>query len=194
MDPVSGALAGASLISGITGGKSAKKKADRAAGKQSELIKMQVELFKRLKGIVEGYDAEGGFDPKMQLEQLQRDTEHYSQRDMSNAAGSARILGYRPGDSAPLKRIRSIDSKYKLGYAQAANQIRESAFGDRLSAYRAIDPTMLNNGIQTYGQQANAPQPNMGNMFGSIMPFLGGGGSSPNVNLGNMNWGAMRFK
>ena len=152
-----------------------RKAAGKAGKGQEALIGRQTELFDKLSQIVSGYDQSGGFDPQKQLDQLKADTEHYAALDMGNAAGAARSLGYRPGDSEPLARIRSIDSGYKLRYGQLANQIRESAFGDKLSAYRGIDPTSLNPGIQVYGQQQAAAQGRMqnpANLFASIGPYL----------------------
>lgn len=149
--------------------------AKKASKGQNALIGRQTELFDELAGIVRGYDQGGGFDPQKDLDQLKMDTEHYSQLDMGNAAGAARSLGYRPGDSEPLTRIRSIDSGYKLKYAQAANEIRRSAFDRKIGAYRAIDPTALNPGIQSYGNQAmqaRGQMTNPANLFASIGPYL----------------------
>jgi hypothetical protein len=170
--------------------KDASKTANRATGNQKELIKRQTELFDKIAGIVSGADAAGQFDPQKQLDQLQSDTQYYANRDIGNTAGAARTLGYRPGDSAPLKSIRSIDSAYKLQYGQQANQIRQNAFNEKLSAYRAIDPSALNPGIQTYGQQAQQAQSQvggLGQLAGFVQPFLQQKQSAkPAVNLGNL--------
>jgi hypothetical protein len=167
----------------------ARKDAKKASGKQSELIKRQTELFDTIRGIVGDYDKSGGFDPEKQIAQLGKDTEYYSSRDMGNTAGAARTLGYRPGDTGPLKQLRSIDSAYKLKYGQEANRIRTSAFADKLSAYRAIDPSSLNPGIQSYGQQAQAAQSQqggLGGLAGVVQPFLQ---SQPKVNTGSpVDW------
>lgn len=153
----------------------AKKAAKKATGNQKELIKRQTELFDKIAGIVSSHDSAGGFDPQAQIDQLGLDTAHYSSRDMGNSAAASRVLGYRPGDSEPIKRIQSIDSNYKLQYGQMANQIRRNAFADKISAYRGIDPSSLNPGIQTYGQQAQGYQGQMqplSGLVGSMMPFM----------------------
>ena len=179
-----GLAAGSMLFQSSENSKN-RKAASKASGKRSDLVRRQTELFDYISNMVKGHDKAGGFDPTRQLEQLQTDTQHYAGLDMGNAAGAARALGYRPGDSEPLARIRTIDSGYKLRYGQLANQIRESAFGDKLSAYRAIDPTSLNPGIQTYGNQAAQAQGRMqnpANLFASIGPYLNqnrGGATQP---------------
>lgn len=153
----------------------AKKAANKATGNQKELIKRQTQLFDTLMGIVGDADKAGQFDPTSRLSQLQSDTEYYAGRDIGNTAGAARTLGYRPGDTAPLKQIRAIDSQYKLNYAQEAQKIRQGAFADKLSAYRAVDPSALNPGIQTYGQNAQAAmgqQQPLSGMVGALQPFL----------------------
>jgi hypothetical protein len=190
-DPVSASLAlgAGGLFMQSQANNDAKKAASKATGNQKELIKRQTELFDKLAGIVSGHDAAGGFDPQKQLDQLGKDTEYYSQRDMGNTAGTARSLGYRPGDTGPLKQIRSIDSAYKLKYGQEANRIRTSAFTDKLSAYRAIDPSALNPGIQSYANmanQANSQQGGFGQLAGTIQPFLQT--QKPQVNTGKTNW------
>jgi hypothetical protein len=164
----------------------AQKSQDKLTGKQSDLIKRQTMLFDSLRDIVMGADKAGQFDPTRRLEQLQADTEYYAGRDIGNTAGAARTLGYRPGDTAPLKQIRSIDSAYKLNYAQEAAKIRQSAFTDKLSAFRSIDPSALNPGIQTYGQQAQvagSQQQPLSGLVGAIQPFLGSQ-KGPSVNTG----------
>lgn len=171
----------------------ARSDAKKATGNQKELIKRQTELFDTIRGIVEGYDKSGGFDPQAQIDQLGKDTEYYAQRDIGNTAGAARTLGYRPGDTSPLKQIRTIDSSYKLQYGQAANQIRKSAFSDKLSAYRGIDPSALNPGIGVYGQQANQAQSQVGgygNLVGAVQPFLQ---TKPQVNTGKpVDWSFLK--
>lgn len=162
------------------------KSQDKLTGKQSDLIKRQTMLFDSLRDIVMNADKAGQFDPTSRLNQLQSDTEYYAGRDIGNTAGAARTLGYRPGDTAPLKQIRSIDSAYKLNYAQEAAKIRQSAFTDKLSAFRSIDPSALNPGIQTYGQQAQiagSQQQPLSGLVGAIQPFLGAQ-KGPSVNTG----------
>lgn len=153
----------------------AKKAASKATGNQKELIKRQTELFDRIQGMVSEYDASGGFDPQKQLDQLATDTAAYAEKDMGNSAAAARTLGYRRGDSEPIKRIQTIDSNYKLQYGQLANQIRGKAFGDKIAAYQGINPSSLNTGIQTYGQQSQmyqGQQRPLSGLVGGIMPYL----------------------
>lgn len=169
----------------------AKKAANKATGNQKELIKRQTMLFDTLVGLVQDADKAGQFDPQKQLDQLQTDTSYYANQDMGNSAASARALGYRPGDTAPLKSIRSIDSKYRLQYGQMANEIRRNAFADKLSAYRGIDASSLNPGIQVAGQQAQSAQSrvqNPANAFMSMMPYMMPQKPSINVGASNPGW------
>jgi hypothetical protein len=196
-DPVTatiGTAVGGMLFQGMENDKN-RKSANKAQKGQNALIGRQTELFDYLSNMVKGHDQAGGFDPAKQLEQLATDTKYYSELDMGNAAGAARTLGYRPGDSEPIKRIQSIDSGYKLRYGQLSNQIRESAFGDKINAYRAVDPTALNGGIQAYGNQAQMYQGRMqnpANMFASIGPYLqqnrGGASGGYQPRIGGEGW------
>lgn len=184
-DPVSASLAigAGGLFMQNQANQDAKSAAKKATGNQKEIIKRQTELFDKLAGIVSGADAAGQFDPQKKLDQLGKDTEYYASRDMGNAAGAARSLGYRPGDTAPLKSLRSIDSSYKLKYGQEAERIRSSAFTDKLSAYRAIDPSSLNPALGAYGNMAQQHQGQvqpLSPLVSAMQPYL----QRPQVNTG----------
>lgn len=186
-------LGAGSLLLGAKQASDSQKAANKAAKGANALTARQSQLFDTLSGIVQDADKSGQFDPQKQLDQLGTDTAYYSQRDTQNAAGAAATLGYHPGDTAPLQQIRSIDNSYKLQYGQMANQIRNNAFSQKIAAYRSIDPTSLNAGIQNYQNQqqvALSQQPNMANLFSSISPFLR---TQPKASFSGVNSGTQDY-
>lgn len=139
---------------------------------QGGLIKRQSKLFDTINGIVKTADQNGQFDPTKQINLASADMARAEGADTLNAAGAARVLGYQPGDSEPQRQEEAIGAKAQVGFAALANSIRQNAFGQRLSAYNSINPGSLNQGIQSYGQMAQASQPNMGGFFQSLAPYL----------------------
>lgn len=183
-DPVSAGLGIGGLLLQNSANNDAKKAQKKAQGSEKEIRQRQIQLFDEMLAKIKGHDFSAG----TQLDQLKADTDYYSQRDTSNSASAARSLGYKPGDTAPLKSIRSIDSKYKLNYAQQANQIRRNAFSEELGAYGMLGGgSSLNSAAAGFNNQANQAgaqvQPLTG-MVGSMQSFLQ---PKAKVNTGGIN-------
>lgn len=178
MDPISGALAGASLISGISGGKSAQKSANKAAASQKEVAKRALQLFDKMFGIAEDADKAGSFDADSQIKQLEKDTARYESEDLGNLAGASRVMGYAPGDSVVKDMLQNIKVQYRTTLDNARTALRKASVFDKLGAYGAAGQSgTLGTAGQIYGQQYNAAAQrsqgtNTGGLFGAIMPFL----------------------
>jgi hypothetical protein len=175
MDPISAGLGVASLASGISGNKGAKKAADSAGNSQKQLAKRQVDLFDTIMAAVKGADSQGFFNPDKQLAQLEADTSRYESRDMGNTAGALRVAGYRPGDSEIGLNLGAIKSKYKLDFQRQSNDIRNNSLFNKLNAYGAANGVNLGQSMQVYGQQqqyANSQRQNPAGMFASLAPYF----------------------
>jgi hypothetical protein len=203
IDPISGALAGASLISGISGGKSAKKSANRAAGAQRDIAKRQLKIHETLFGAAEAADQGGAFDADAQIKQLEKDTGRYESEDLGGIAGAARVAGYQPGDTVVTKMLQNVKYKYRSVLDNARVALRRSSLFDKLGAYgMSAGPLTGAAGIQgNLYNQAMGSMPNAGGFFSSLMPFFsnkpnsGGGqlgaiGRNANgqTDIGNSSW------
>lgn len=169
--------AGASLFAGMDANKKAKASADKASGRQKELIKRQTQLFDTIRGIVEGYDQSGGFDPSRMVQNRVEQGAAQEQLSTSNMAGALSVLGYKPGDTVASEQVRRVSRNIRDATIRDTENIKRQAFADKIGAYRAIDPSQLNPGIQVYGQQANQAMSQMQNpagFFQAAMPFLQG--------------------
>lgn len=168
-------IGGLSLVQGIMSNQSQQKSADKANRNAKSLVDRQTKLFDTLLASVDAQKASGAFDPTKRLQQLDADTQHYSGLDQTNAAASARVMGYRPGDSAPLTAGRGISDAYRINYGREADNIRTSARREERDAYASVNSGALNPGISyNQGQQQNA-QAGMQSPSGflsSLMPFL----------------------
>jgi hypothetical protein len=198
MDPVSGALAGASLISGIAGGKSAKKAQNRAASGQAEVAKRAVQLFDTIFGGAAAADKAGFFNSDAQIKQLEKDTARYEAEDLGGLAGAAKVAGYAPGDTVVTKMLENVKGKYRSTLDNARLALRRSSLFDKLGAYAMAGQsgalgTAGSIYSQQYQQAANS-QPRAGGFFANLMPFFakpnggGGGGGVVGDDIVNSNW------
>jgi hypothetical protein len=143
----------AGVVDMITGdsNRKAQKSADRASKGQEAIAKRITDLFDTMMGKVQGYENAGGFNPDKQLALADQQTSEARGTDMANDASTAKILGYRPGDTVPLDNLRAIDQKYKLKSEAQRYDIRQNAFGRLLNSYSALNPNSLMGAGQLYG-------------------------------------------
>lgn len=163
----------ASLIPAAVGylaNQSAQKSANRAQAKAAELTDRQTRLFDTLMGIVENADKSGEFNPDERLRQLGVDF----QTGQEQTAGAARIAGYRPGDSP----VRDELTSRTLDFAKMRGDIRRSALLDKIGAYRGIDSSTLNPGIQQANNQQQMALGQMQDPSGLLSGLIQGLGGS----------------
>ncbi|GEM_PF-6196400 len=172
-----------SLFSNLLGGSGANVGA--LTRKQSSLIDRSNALAQLLMSNYQENARGGAYDPNAQLDLLRRDHAYGTQVATNNAAASARILGYKPGDTAPVQAMNAISARGRLDYDRLANQIRANATAAQSQALsNAVGGagSLYGGGIGAYGNQigqAMAQDAQDQGLFGSLlstaMPFLGGG-------------------
>ncbi len=170
-------IAGLGLVNSLIQGNNARRDANRAAAKTESLTDRKLRLFELLQSIVENADKAGQFDPQTQINQLEKDTAKYEGLDLGNLAGALRVAGYRPGDSEIGTRLDAVKQKYRSELDTAREQIRRQSFIDKLNAYSAINPSLLDSSIQNSSNReslARQQQANFNpiNFLGSMMPYL----------------------
>lgn len=153
----------AGVVDMITGesNRKAAKAADRAGKGQEKIANRIVDLFDEMLAKVKGYESSGGFDPEKQLALADEQSAQARGQDLANDASTAKILGYRTGDTVPLDRMKATNEQYDLQRRQQRYDIRQNAFGRLLTAYQAVNP----NSLQGAGQLlSNVQQTNLASM------------------------------
>lgn len=176
-DPISLGLTGAGLLSQGKANKSAKDEASRAQAAQADLLARKTQLYERIKAIVEGMRSRGAFDGTQRLQSLRNRTNDFLADARRDNSADALVSGYKPGDSEPGMRDTGILERTAKEYAYAAGDIDRQATQDELSAFSAINGSLLDSGIGAYGDMANQARSRIGSsagLVGSIMPFLQG--------------------
>lgn len=177
MDPITGIATGVSLLSGISGGKSAKKKADSAARSRAKIDARSLKLFDLLFKRAQDAEAQGVFDPEKRIAQLERDTGRYEARDAGNLAGAMAVAGYKPGDSEIGVRQDAVKVKYRKFLDQMRDELRSRSFFEQNQAYAMASPNYLqgpaqgaDSRIQRYDQQAQGMNP--AGFLSNLMPMF----------------------
>lgn len=156
-DPVTATLIGSGL--GLAGSLYSADKASSAASKNqkqaAKLTDRQVALFDKNYQTVAQADAAGEFDPEKRIKQVQADLTKQQGIATANTGATLKGMGYKPGDGTITDQIGGIGAKYGDEFARLSNEIRNDAFNRKLSAYRSVDPTVLNPAIQTSTNAAN---------------------------------------
>jgi len=138
-------LSGLGSVIGIIGGlnqQSAASSSMRQAleiqleqlAKREKLAEALQGVYQQVQGIVKGAKAKGYFDPEGRVQQLRTSVSQNLARQTDNLASSAKVMGYRPGDTVPQQEIAMADSNAARNLATAEQQARRQAFEDELSA------------------------------------------------------------
>lgn len=135
----------------ITG--SAAKEAGKAARKSGRAYDRLLEISRIIEGIVRGGEAQGLFDADKQIELANRSSFRSEDLQREADAGTARILGYRPGDTRPITQDRGTSDFYQLQRRLQNFEIRQGAFQNRLAAWGATRPGVAEAG-SGYGDLA----------------------------------------
>ncbi len=135
----------------ITG--DAARESGKAAKKSGKSYDRLLEISKIIEGIVRGGEASGLFDPEKQIDLA--NTSSFRQEDMQRQAdaGIGRIMGFRPGDTAPITQDRGTSDFFNLQRRLQNFQIRQGTFQNRLSAWGATRPGVAEAG-QGFGDLA----------------------------------------
>jgi len=118
------------------------------------------------------------------------------QRKRSADAGTARTLGFRPGDTEPITRDRNTSEQFDLQRRLQNFGIRQQSFQNILNAYNSISPSGLQGAANTFGQQAQlfgqqASQPNP--FLNAAVQYGAAGGFGPSgFNVGTGNTGTVK--
>lgn len=151
----------ADIITGESNRK-ASRAADRTARSSERASNFVVDLGETILSLVKGAAGAGQFDPQKQIDLMNESSYRNEGLARQASAGTARILGYRPGDSTPMLRDRGISESYDLNRRQQEYGIRQDAFQRMLQAYQAAGM-----GGQLVGAGQNLA--NLSNMFLSRM-------------------------
>lgn len=180
------------------GGDTARKYVDR----QNGLINDTTNLAGGLTTSFNTAAQQGAWDPNAQLDQLKADTAYQTKVNTDNAASAARVMGYRPGDTAPLQNMQAMNNQSQLQYADEANRIRTGALqaGYQAAASLANEKAGLygqamgaNGGLLNYAEQQDQQSGAMlSGLLGTALPFLGGLGkkSTPKPTMPTGGWSA----
>lgn len=153
--PLALALGGVGLLSQFLGNQSAQKGANSAQAQQAALIAKQIELWNKRMKMADELVASGAFNEDVAIGKANALSLQEQGVDQNNAAASSRVLGYKPGDTAPLRQQEGIKERYSRQRAVDNFNLVSSLRQQKLALY---DPSMgsaLNPGIQAYGNQAN---------------------------------------
>ena len=190
-DPVSAALGVAGYFSGQDSNRAAQMQAEHESRLQQQLIDRQTKLFDTMYSSAQTADRAGQFDPTQRINDAEASLNRNNDINMGNIAASARTMGYRPGDSAPLQDINAQNTDYKLAMATTADNIRRQAFQDKQAAYGAAGGVNLNGAMNaTYQQQqlALGQRQSPFNFLSSIQPFLNQGQRSSSSGNGGFSF------
>ena len=168
-----GAVGG--FFAGQDSNRAAQMQAEHAQAQQQQLIDRQTKLFDTMYSGAQTADRAGQFDPTQRINDAEASLNRNNDINMGNIAASARTMGYRPGDSAPLQDINAQNTDYKLAMATTADNIRRQAFQDKQAAYGAAGGVNLNGAMNATGQQqqlALGQRQSPFNFLSSIQPFL----------------------
>lgn len=184
-------MGGASLITGIMGNNAQAGAARRAGDQQAQLVKRQSEAFDLLKGVIANAEASGQWDPNKRIAMQNAILDNAQSLDLGNQATAARVLGYRPGDSAPIDGMRATSNNYKLQKQAADQSIINDVFSQKLGAYGMLNSGSgsLNSGIAAAGDQQRLALSQLQSPAGFLSAYLPyimqgmgkGGASNPPV-------------
>lgn len=117
----------------------------------------------------------GFFDPELRIKQLEKDTMRYEKNALGQLGAAAATMGYKPGDTQPIERMRNLtlDTRNQLNTQREA--IRQSSLFDMLNALNGTNPGLYGSAAGIYGQAGNAAvnqQMGIANMYqGQIQPL-----------------------
>lgn len=168
---VPAALTGISMLMGAESQRKQQKAQDKALKAAGDENKRKAMMFTELKGLYDKSVAAGEFDPTRKIADFEKELSNYAQKDIGNTAAAARTLGYKPGDSEPLKRVAAVNSDYQLKRAQGISSIKDNAFQRQFSALQGVNsgvPNTAGTDLQIAQMRQPTAQPNMANAFASI--------------------------
>jgi len=165
------------LVSSLTSGSSASSAAKSASQKAGKVADKQTQLYDFLKGLVDTASTNGTFDSNAQMNEARSESDKSMTRDVNNAAGAYRIMGYNPGDSPAQEGLTAIQGRYMTDLANKAYSAKQNALLQQLSAYNMVGSSSLGTAANVYQNQANTSQNQANQAYSGVSSLLGNLGS-----------------
>jgi hypothetical protein len=161
-----------------------------AAGNQLDLqralIAQQMGGYNQYANLFHQAQQNGQFNPARLEAQAAKDLGYNEATQLGNEAAGARVLGYRPGDSAPLSTMNATRGDFALRFTDLMNQIRNQAYASQMASAGALLPNSSGAAIGALGENARfdvSREVPLGGLLGSLAPYL-----AQLRNSGNGNW------
>lgn len=159
---------------------------DRQIALQEDQYNWLRDLSEMLRGFVDESVARGDFDPQRVMASIEGQQAEYDQRNLSNIAGAHRTLGYKEGDSGPLKTLAAATSQSQRALSKVRMELPRRLLMEKLAAYAATNPQLaqgasglLSNALGNradslyrQGDIADANTPNPAGFLKVLDPFL----------------------
>lgn len=165
MDPISAGATALSLINGKGKERKASSLQDRALNLQEDqyaLIKPLIERSIQLSGSaidrILKADKDGQYDADSMIRKMESDDLKVQATRSGNYASSARILGYKPGDSVATDNLNEIDSEHQKYRDNMRYQMRSEAprrFVSDLSSAIGLGSQSMAQGSNATNQMSN---------------------------------------
>lgn len=123
----------------------------------------------------------GDFDSERLIDRLRQDADTERAKAINNYASASRIMGYKPGDSEPMRQMGAIDEKQRHDWDRTKTELRANQVNREnnalllpLQAFQAAGGSASNWGSTQANQTANLTQGQgtMADLFGSMLPYL----------------------
>jgi hypothetical protein len=155
----------------------AQSAANQAAAEQNAIVKRQSDAMDAIMGRYNQNKQAGYYDANTQWQPYKALIEHQNTVGMNNAAGAAKTLGYRPGDTAPIDQINQLGTEGALkeataqqGFTQALHQQEGQDLGQVTQAGAAMSPDMYGLGMQQSNYLHQMVDP--AGMLEKLTPYL----------------------
>lgn len=190
-------LGGVGLLSGFLNNQSARSDANNARNSalnaqqmallQSQpLIDRQVKFFDDFMKMVKDAESSGQFDSGGFIRRLDIDRDRNQDEQLRRISGTAKRLGFAPGDTRIFDLITATESKSQGERDRLASQMRRDLFFDKINAYSGVPVQGLGNIVNQYRgfasdqtglqlgfmNQAFGRMSNPSSFFQSMLPFF----------------------
>lgn len=175
MDPITTGLTVGSAVLGESNNKKARSQANKAQKRSNRVNKRMEELLYGLLDKVGQYEKDGVFDADSLTRGLQADDARTEKQTLDNTAGSFKLLGYRPGDTAPQTALRGAARDLGMARDTRNLQLRQEEPFNVLRAYQGAAGN-AQSVIGNYNQQAQTAMSgvaNTGDLWGLAASSFG---------------------
>lgn len=160
---------GVGLLGSIMGGNSARGDWRSALEQQNKILAAQEAFRKMFSDWMEQQRAQGFYDPKKRMEMLSGAIDRTNQQAIINSAVPGRIMGYAAGDSPMKESVAQAIASNQNRMADLSYQVYQDAHDDEVGDFEFLHQATRNpEGLQAYGNMANAAYDRMGNASGGL--------------------------